>query len=115
MLYHQNPVLFLQRGVLIAKAFAQVHDRDNLSPQVNYALQIVGRVGDSGDLRHSHDFVQRSDGHAIGLAPYLETDDMEFAIHTCPTMLVLVLLVLVAATCRSPASSLRFLVACARP
>ncbi len=88
MLDHQNPVLFLQRGLFVAKALTQVHHRDNLSPQVNYALQIVGRVGDSGDLRHSHDFVQRSDGHTVGLAPYLETDDMEFAAHTGPNMLV---------------------------
>src|SRR5216684_6813751 len=85
MLDHQNPVLFLQRGLFVAKALAEVHHRDNLSSQVNYALQIVGRVGDRSDLRHSHDFVQRSDGYAVGLAPYLETDDMEFAVHICPT------------------------------
>src|SRR5258708_31519500 len=88
MLDHQNPVLFLQRGLFVAKALAQVHHRYDLAPQVNHALEIVGRVGDGGNFRHSHDFMQRSDGHTVGLAPYLETDDMESAAHTGPNMLV---------------------------
>src|SRR5207245_11086029 len=81
VLDHQNAVLFLQAYLFFPEALAQVHDRDDLAPQVDHALEIVGRVRDSGDLRDSHDLMQRSDGHAIGLASHLEAHDMEFATH----------------------------------
>ncbi len=81
VLDHQNAILFPQRGLLFSETLAQVHDRNDLAAQVDHALQIVGRVGHGSDLGHPHDFVQGSDGHAIGLASHLKAHDMEFTAH----------------------------------
>src|SRR5579872_2607217 len=79
--HHQDAVASFGFDALDAKALAQVHDGDDFSAQVDYALEVVGSVGNGSDLRHPHDLVQGSDGDAVSFAPNLEADDMEFAIH----------------------------------
>src|SRR5260370_33209918 len=81
MLDHQNAVLLAQRGLLFSETLAQIHDGNNLAAQIDHTLEIVRRVRHGGDLGYPHDLVQGSDGHAVGLAAHLETNDMEFTAH----------------------------------
>src|SRR5579864_6620872 len=85
MLDHQDPVVLLDRRLLLSEALAQVHDGNDLAAQVDHAFQIIGRVRHSGNLGHPHNFVQGRDGHAVSLAAHLKTYDMEFAAHALET------------------------------
>src|SRR5208282_6464967 len=78
---HQNAVLLAQRGLLLSETLAQVHNGNNLAAKIDHALEIIRRIGHGSDLRYPHDFVQGSDGHAIGLAAHLKTHDMKFTAH----------------------------------
>src|SRR5262249_38462439 len=49
-----------------------------------YAFHVIGSVRDRGDLRHAHDLMQRRDGNAVGLAPDLEADNMQFPANCSP-------------------------------
>src|SRR6266576_6760173 len=81
MFDYQNPTLPGRRDFFLCKTFSQIDDRDNLAAQVDDALDVIWRVGNSSDLRHAHDFMQRSDGHAVSLVSQLKPDNVQFAIH----------------------------------
>src|SRR5580704_16296094 len=87
MLDHQDAILFFQHRPGLPEALAQVHDRDDFSAQIDHAFEIVRRIRHGGDLGHAHNFVQRGDRHAVGLASYLKAHDMKFTTHAYGSML----------------------------
>src|SRR5262249_25956944 len=68
-------------GLFFTEPLAQVHHGDDFSAQVDHALEIVGSVGHGGDFRHPHDFMQGSDGYALGLASHLAAHDVQVTAH----------------------------------
>src|SRR5579862_2037274 len=81
MLEHKDAVAFGGRNLFLAEAFSQVQNRDNFAAEIDDALHVVGSVGHSGDLGHSHDLMKRGNWHTVGFTSYAEADDVKVTIH----------------------------------
>src|SRR5579862_3738161 len=81
MLDHQDAVVLFDGRSFVPEPLAQIHNGDNLAAQVDHAFEVIRRIRHSGNFRNAHDFVQGSDGYAVGLAAYLKAHNMEFAAH----------------------------------
>src|SRR5579883_1185355 len=77
----QNAVLFVVLDGRAAESLAQVHHGNDLSAQVDYALDQVRRAGHRRDLRNPHDFPYGTNANAVRFTANAKSDDLEFFLH----------------------------------